>query len=111
MSFQEIKLFDSIEEGLDITRNGAIKTIKIDDGTRYCLFQSGGKLKVSEFSCPHMGYPLNQGIITPFGEITCPWHNYRFDLRTGFESQNRCRDLKLVEVIVNKKGVFLKIPD
>ena len=32
--------------------------------------------------CPHMGGPLEQGRIQN-GEVTCPWHRYRFDLSTG----------------------------
>jgi nitrite reductase/ring-hydroxylating ferredoxin subunit len=29
-----------------------------------------------------MGGPLDQGRIAN-GEVTCPWHRYRFDLATG----------------------------
>ncbi|MGH7894880.1 MAG: Rieske 2Fe-2S domain-containing protein [Candidatus Binatia bacterium] len=32
--------------------------------------------------CPHLGGPLDAGAITD-GCLTCPWHGYRFDVRTG----------------------------
>jgi Rieske Fe-S protein len=32
--------------------------------------------------CPHMGGPLQLGEIA-HGEVTCPWHRFRFDLKTG----------------------------
>jgi Rieske Fe-S protein len=43
--------------------------------------------------CPHMGGPLDQGRIQN-GEITCPWHRYRFDLRNG-EGRGVARVLRL----------------
>ncbi len=36
--------------------------------------------------CPHMGFPLSKGPGGPRysdGEVVCPWHNSRFDLRSG----------------------------
>jgi nitrite reductase/ring-hydroxylating ferredoxin subunit len=34
--------------------------------------------------CPHFSGPLAQGpVSTARGEITCPWHRFRFDLSTG----------------------------
>ena len=43
--------------------------------------------------CPHMGGPLAQGRIQD-GEVTCPWHRYRFDLQTG-EGRGMARLLRL----------------
>ncbi|MEQ9304697.1 MAG: Rieske 2Fe-2S domain-containing protein [Marinoscillum sp.] len=48
-----------------------------------------------EGKCPHFEYPLHQAKINPFGEIVCPWHNYRFNLLSGRESEDRCRKLNL----------------
>jgi nitrite reductase (NADH) small subunit/3-phenylpropionate/trans-cinnamate dioxygenase ferredoxin subunit len=33
-------------------------------------------------SCPHAGAALAEGHVSN-GEVSCPWHGWRFDLRTG----------------------------
>jgi nitrite reductase/ring-hydroxylating ferredoxin subunit len=33
-------------------------------------------------SCPHLGGPLDDALVED-GCVTCPWHGYRFDVRTG----------------------------
>lgn len=32
--------------------------------------------------CPHQGGPLGQGELVD-GVITCPWHGWQFDMRSG----------------------------
>jgi nitrite reductase (NADH) small subunit len=32
--------------------------------------------------CPHAGGPLAKGCLTG-GVVTCPWHGWQFDVRTG----------------------------
>jgi nitrite reductase/ring-hydroxylating ferredoxin subunit len=41
----------------------------------------GGPIAVQSF-CPHLLGPLFQGTVFA-GEVTCPWHGWRFDLATG----------------------------
>ena len=43
--------------------------------------------------CPHLGGPLEHASIED-GCITCPWHGYRFDLRTGRNVDGRALRLR-----------------
>ena len=33
--------------------------------------------------CPHEGYPLSEGSLNGDCQLTCNWHNWKFDLTTG----------------------------
>src|SRR5579871_4010641 len=47
------------------------------DGTFYCI----------DNSCPHREGPLGEGWLE--GEVvTCPWHAWQFNVRTGEETYN-----------------------
>lgn len=41
-----------------------------------------GKVMAFRNQCPHMGKPLDQGLVDG-NVITCPWHGFRFDLSSG----------------------------
>jgi len=40
-------------------------------------------------ACPHLGGPLDTVAVDDEGCVTCPWHGYRFDLRTGRSADGR----------------------
>lgn len=44
--------------------------------------QRDGELFALGNRCPHRGGPLADGIIGG-GQVLCPYHSYRFDLRSG----------------------------
>jgi nitrite reductase/ring-hydroxylating ferredoxin subunit len=46
------------------------------------LFDLGGEIACVQAFCPHLEGPLFQGTVAA-GQVTCPWHFWRFDLRTG----------------------------
>jgi len=46
------------------------------------LYVDGGEVLCVQAFCPHLDGPLFQGSVAG-GAITCPWHLWRFDLRTG----------------------------
>ena len=53
------------------------------DGVDVALFKVNGNIFALENSCPHKGGPLAEGEITNGCCITCPLHNWEFDLKTG----------------------------
>lgn len=46
------------------------------------LFVDGGEVLCIQAFCPHLEGPLFQGSVSG-GAVSCPWHYWRFDLRTG----------------------------
>ncbi|RPJ86019.1 MAG: nitrite reductase small subunit NirD [Acidobacteria bacterium] len=51
-------------------------------GREIALFRVGGQFYALDNICPHRGGPLGEGIVWGT-EVTCPWHAWSFDLRTG----------------------------
>jgi nitrite reductase/ring-hydroxylating ferredoxin subunit len=46
------------------------------------LFNVDGTIYALDNICPHQGAPLNEGWMED-ATVTCPWHAWCFDLRTG----------------------------
>ena len=44
------------------------------EGGKVLLCSVGGKVYATNANCTHFGAPLKNGILTPEGRITCPWH-------------------------------------
>ena len=47
------------------------------------LFLHQGEVLACNNRCPHEGYPLCEGALDSSGVLTCHWHNWKFDLRSG----------------------------
>lgn len=47
------------------------------------LFQFGQQVLACNNRCPHEGYPLVEGALGDECVLTCHWHNWKFDLRSG----------------------------
>jgi nitrite reductase/ring-hydroxylating ferredoxin subunit len=52
-------------------------------GKHIALFAHGGEILACNNRCPHEGYPLVEGALDADCRLTCHWHNWKFDLRTG----------------------------
>ncbi len=48
----------------------------------YAIYLTDGVPRASQAFCPHLEAPIFEGTVSQ-GTITCPWHQWRFDLTTG----------------------------
>lgn len=62
--------------------NARPKVVKLD-GRQVVLFKSGTDIFACNNRCPHEGYPLAEGVLSDGCILTCNWHNWKFDLRSG----------------------------
>lgn len=50
--------------------------------TNVALFRVAGSFYAIDNTCPHAGGPLADGFLNG-AEVTCPWHMWSFDVRSG----------------------------
>lgn len=67
---------------LDRLRASGRATVKIGN-KQLALFLHDGAVHACNNRCPHEGYPLVEGALDDGCMLTCHWHNWKFDLRTG----------------------------
>lgn len=61
---------------------GKRKLYLLPDGREAVLFHLDEGFFAIDNACPHMGGPLNEGEVSDC-TVTCPWHGWSFDLKTG----------------------------
>src|ERR1700752_3437756 len=52
-------------------------------GKQIALFAVGRDVFACNNRCPHEGYPLREGTLDDGCVLTCNWHGWKFDLRSG----------------------------
>jgi NAD(P)H-dependent nitrite reductase small subunit len=52
------------------------------EGQPVALFNVDGTIHALANRCPHRGGPLGQGFVDG-AQVSCPWHNWTFDVTTG----------------------------
>ncbi len=76
-------------------------------GTEIAVFNLADKYYAIENFCPHQGGPVGKGDISDGDIITCPLHEWRFNIKTG-----ACADFSGINVKsfpVNIYGNEIKI--
>ena len=80
----------------------------VGEGPGIALFNVDGELQAIEDNCPHMDAPLHDGICNR-GVVTCMWHGWQFDLRTGESLMSDRISVKRYTVTVEGNDVFVEI--
>jgi nitrite reductase/ring-hydroxylating ferredoxin subunit len=101
-----VKIFASKTEAR-IRLRDAQPQLLVVYGRRICLVLRQGQPFAIDDTCPHNGESLSKGSLNYLGEIICPWHGYRFELKTGRESAERCKDVVTYPIREDDTGFYL----
>jgi len=71
---------------LDEIAMGVSVCVEVGD-VQIGLFHTPEGLFALNNSCPHRGAPLHDGFVSD-GQVTCPWHQWQFQLQDG-----KCRNI------------------
>jgi nitrite reductase/ring-hydroxylating ferredoxin subunit len=90
---------------LSDTPPGSAKTVRAG---RYeiALFNVGGDLYALENACPHQGGPIAEGWVEGV-TVTCPWHAWCFDLRTGMMTLGNFARIPQFAVRTENGGIWV----
>lgn len=93
-------------ETLDRTKANMVET----ETGRFCVRYWNKTWIAHSAVCPHLLGPLGDSEIGPNGEITCPWHGYKFDLETGENIGGDCKALAISPRVEVRDGrVYLRV--
>jgi NAD(P)H-dependent nitrite reductase small subunit len=86
---------------------GQAAEVKVGDKA-VALFNVGGTFYALTNLCPHRGGPLGQGFVEG-SQVSCPWHNYTFDVTTGENVVNAELKVPCYDVKLEDGRVFVKV--
>ncbi len=79
-------------------------------GKQILLIAAGERIFAIANRCPHEGYPLSEGTLGPDCVLTCNWHNWKFDLRSGAALIGR-DPVRTYPVALRDGEIFLDLAD
>lgn len=79
-------------------------------GRMVAIFNEDGKYFAIDDFCPHMGASLAGGHLEE-GEVTCPWHAWRFCIHDGKWCDNPKVKVDAFEVRVEGDQIEVKVPE
>jgi nitrite reductase/ring-hydroxylating ferredoxin subunit len=79
------------------------------EGKTLALFNVGGALYALDNDCAHRGGPLGEGDLDGT-VVVCPWHAWRWDVKTGANVNNPAVKIPCFPVSVDDGRVFVELP-
>jgi nitrite reductase/ring-hydroxylating ferredoxin subunit len=84
--------------------------VTLADGRSLALFNADGVIFATDDRCTHGDASLSEGYVEGF-EVECPFHQGRFDIRTGAPTAAPCTiKLQTHRVLVRGDSVYLHDP-
>ena len=75
-------------------------------GRTVAVFNLGGLFYAVDNECPHRGGPLDEGDLEG-AVVRCPWHAWRWDVRTGANVNNPAVKIACFAVAVEDGAILV----
>ncbi|MCA9150635.1 MAG: Rieske 2Fe-2S domain-containing protein [Planctomycetales bacterium] len=79
-------------------------------GRVVALFRVDGEVFALDGVCPHQGGALGKGQVCN-GIVTCPWHGWQFDVKSGENQITRSICQPRIPLLVQENRVFVRRSD
>lgn len=80
------------------------------EGRIVAWFNVAGEIHALDGICPHQGGPLGRGRLAG-SVVTCPWHGWQFDVRTGAHQVNAAICHPRYPVKVEGTDILIQLDD
>ena len=77
------------------------------NGKKICLGKFNTQLFAFAFKCPHAGGIMADGFIDALGNVVCPLHRYKYDMKNGRNTSGEGYFLKNWPVEKREDGIYV----
>jgi 3-phenylpropionate/trans-cinnamate dioxygenase ferredoxin subunit len=81
------------------------------NGKKICIAKVKEQVFAFARTCPHAGGLLSDGYIDALGNIVCPVHRYKYDLKSGRNTSGEGYYLKNWPVEIRPDGVYIGVEE
>lgn len=79
------------------------------NGKKICIGRYQEKLFAFAYKCPHAGGIMADGFIDALGNVVCPLHRYKYDMKNGRNVSGEGYYLRHWSVEVREDGVYVEM--
>jgi 3-phenylpropionate/trans-cinnamate dioxygenase ferredoxin subunit len=79
------------------------------DGKKMCIGKFNQEAFAFAYKCPHAGGILADGYIDALGNVVCPLHRYKYDMKNGRNVSGEGYYLKNWPVEIREDGIYAGI--
>ena len=90
------------------TRKGKMVTV---NGRHVALFRLGDEFYAIDNLCLHKAGPLCDGVIDASDVVTCPWHGWSYEIKTGTLVQDPRVGVSKHEVRIEGEVISVRLTD
>ena len=102
------KVFRSLVDATTRIPEGQMERVNIGIH-KICLAHTKDGFYAVGDTCTHLQATLSRGHTNYLNQVICPWHSYRFDLKSGVECQQRASPLPTYPLKIDDNGLYLGI--